>query len=100
AGAATLPATSRFVWADSYPTRPVAFDRWVLRWWSDRHPLADSGRMATTAIWATIHCRKSGRGWNKYRHREGREGVSRRLYVADGNVFECHQRNTLRSSQF
>jgi hypothetical protein len=35
------------------------------------------------------------RGRHKYRDREGREGVAGRLYITDGNILECHQRNAL-----
>ena len=58
AGAAALPAVSRFAWAQAYPTRPVRIDRRLSGRRCDRHRRASDRSMAVGAAWPAIHHRE------------------------------------------
>jgi hypothetical protein len=100
ASAAILPVTSRFAWAENYPARPVhlivgffagGLTDILSRILAERF----AGRFGQQFIVENV----AGAG-HKYRDRAGREVAPRRLYVTNGHILECDQRNALRSSQF
>ena len=77
AGAAALPAVSRFAWAQAYPTRPVRIIVGFARRRRDRHPRAPDGPMAVGAARPAIHHREPAGRRQQYWHRGGRARARR-----------------------
>ena len=71
AGAAALPAASRFAWAQAYPARPCA-SSWLSSWSWTRHPCAPDRSMAVGAAWTAVRHRQPAGCRQQYRHRGGR----------------------------
>ena len=99
AGTATLPVTSLFSWAENYPVRPVHL---IVGFFAGGltdillRILAEwlAGRFGQQFIVENV----AGAGTNIATERVVRS--PRRLYVTNGHILECDQRNALRSSQF
>ena len=100
AGAAALPAVSRFAWAQAYPTRPVRIDRRLCRRRRDRHHRAPDGSMAVGAARPAIRHREPAGRRQQYRHRGGRARAAGRLHAPPGQSGERDQRDALRQAQF
>ena len=60
AGAAALPAVSRFAWAQTYPTRPVRIIVGFPAGGADRHHRAPDGSMAVGAAGSAIRTSRIG----------------------------------------
>src|SRR5262245_5268218 len=75
AGAAALPAVSRFAWAQAYPTRPV---RLIVGFAAGGgiHHRASDGPMVVGAAWSAIRCREPAWCRRQHRHRGGRASGS------------------------
>ena len=76
AGAAALPAVSRFAWAQAYPSRPVRIIVGFRARRRERHRRAPDGSMAVGAAWSAIRHRKPAGCRQQYRHRGGRAGAA------------------------
>ena len=77
AGAAALPAVSRFAWAQAYPTRPVRIIvGYPLGGATDIHGSPDRS-VAVGAARPAIHRREPTGRRRQYRHRGGRARRSR-----------------------
>ena len=72
AGAAALPAVSRFAWAQAYPSRPVRIVVGFAAGGATRHPRAPDGSMAVGAARPAIRHREPAGRRHQYRHRGGR----------------------------
>ena len=81
AGAAALPALSRFAWAQTYPTRPVRIIVGFAAGGAGRHPRAADGSMAVGAARPAIRHREPAGRRHQYRHRGGRARAARRLHA-------------------
>ena len=89
AGAAALPAVSRFAWAQAYPTRPV---RLIV-------PVAPDRSVAVGTARPAIRNRQQA-GWrHQHRHRSGRARACRRLHAAHGRELQRDQRGPVRQAQ-
>ena len=96
AGAAALPAVSRFAWAQTYPSRPVRIDRRLCRRRRGRHPRAPDRSMAVGAARPAIRHREPAGRRHQYRHRGGRARARGRLHAASGR--SRRTRSTRRST--
>ena len=77
AGAAALPAVSRFAWAQTYPSRPVRIVVGFPAGGATRHHRAPDGSMAVGAARPAIRHREPTGRRQQYRHRGGRACASR-----------------------
>ena len=84
AGAAALPAVSRFAWAQAYPSRPVRMIVGFTARQCARHRRAPDGSMALGTARPTVHCRKPTWCWRQHRHRSGRAVTRGWLYAPPG----------------
>ena len=96
AGAAALPAVSRFAWAQAYPSRPVRIIVAVRSRRRDRHRRAPDGSMAVGAARPAIRYREPAGRRQQYRHRGGRARAAGRLYAPPGRLRRT--RSTRRST--
>ena len=96
AGAAALPAVSRFAWAQTYPSRPVRMVVGFAAGGANRHPRAPDGSMAVGAARPAIRHREPAWRRQQYRHRSGRACACRRLHAAPGRLTKRDQRDALR----
>ena len=97
AGAAALPAVSRFAWAQAYPTRPVRIIVGFAARRRDRHPRAPDRAMAVGAARPAIHHREPAGRRQQHGHRSGREGTAGRLHASHGQ--SRRTRSTRRSTR-
>ena len=99
AGAAALPALSRFAWAQTYPSRPVRFVGTCCRQ-RIRHHRSSDGSIAVGAAWPAIRHRQPARRGRKHRHGNRRAFAAGRLYASLDHFSEHHQHIALQQPLF
>jgi tripartite-type tricarboxylate transporter receptor subunit TctC len=93
AGAAALPAVSRFAWAQAYPSRPVRIIVGYPPGGATDAMARLVARQLPERLRPAIHRRQSTGPWRQYRHGGGREVATGRLYAPSDLFSQRNQRD-------